>query len=105
MLSAYKGGVITEDFMHCSYPDLEVNHGVVLVGYGKVGRHEQVRGRCKEYWIIRNSWGPNWGEQGFMRFCMDGTGSKKVPVGTCLLNRYTTWPTMNHDDIDPDFSI
>jgi C1A family cysteine protease len=62
MLGAYKRGIVTEEFMKCSYPDNEVNHGVVMVGYGKVSDSDIVRGRCKEYWIIRNSWGPEWGE-------------------------------------------
>ena len=105
MMGAYKSGVMTEDFLHCSYTSNEVNHGVVLVGYGKVGPHDRVRGRCKNYWIIRNSWGPDWGEKGFFKLCADGLGSKKTPLGTCLVNKYTTWPTMDPDDIDPDFDI
>lgn len=105
MLAAYKSGVVTDEFLHCSYKDREVNHGVVLVGYGKVTSKDRVRGRCKEYWVIRNSWGSSWGEHGFFRMCADGTGSKKLPVGMCLVNRYTTWPTMNKADIDPDFEI
>jgi len=36
MMAAYKTGVFTEDFLKCSYDDREVNHGVLLVGYGKV---------------------------------------------------------------------
>jgi hypothetical protein len=103
MLQAYKYGVVTEDFMHCSYPDLEVNHGVLLVGYGKVNEKTYTRGKCKEYWIIRNSWGPDWGESGFFRLCADNVGSVKIPHGTCLVNKYATWPTMNKGDIDPDF--
>lgn len=98
MMSAYRDGVFTEDFLHCSYADREVNHGVVLIGYGKVGPHDRVRGRCKEYWIIRNSWGADWGEDGFFRVCADKPGSKKTPVGTCLVNRYSTWPTLNYED-------
>ena len=105
MMAAYKEGVFTEDFLHCSYSNREVNHGLVLVGYGKVTSKDRVRGRCKEYWIIRNSWGPDWGEEGFFSICSDDPGSKKTPVGTCLVNRYSTWPTDNKDDIDPDFSI
>jgi hypothetical protein len=100
MLGAYKTGVVTEDFLHCSYTNLEVNHGVVIVGYGKVTAEDSVRGRCKEYWIVRNSWGANWGEEGFFRVCNDGTGSKKTPFGTCSLSKYSTWPTMNKSDID-----
>lgn len=101
MLGAFKNGVVTEEFMRCSYPDQEVNHGLVIVGYGTVTDKDKVRGRCHQYWIIRNSWGPDWGEDGFFRLCMDGTGSKRTPLGTCLVNKYATWPTMNKADIDP----
>jgi hypothetical protein len=94
MLSAYKGGVITEDYLKCSYSSNEVNHGVTLVGYGKVAKGDKVRGWCSEYWIIRNSWGKDWGESGFFRVCMDNVGSKSTPYGTCLVNKYVTYPTM-----------
>ena len=96
---------MTEDFLKCSYTEREVNHGVLLVGLGKTKRSDLVRGRCKEYWIIRNSWGPDWGEEGFFRICADGPGSRKTPLGTCLVNKYSTWPTMDKSDIDPDFDI
>mmetsp|Transcript_144841 Transcript_144841/g.367576 ORF Transcript_144841/g.367576 Transcript_144841/m.367576 type:complete len:434 (+) Transcript_144841:70-1371(+) len=36
-----------------------INHAVVLTGYGKEGPHK--------YWQIQNSWGPGWGEGGFVR--------------------------------------
>ena len=75
MLGAYKSGIVTEEFLHCSYTENEVNHGVVMIGYGKVSHKDRVRGRCKEYWIIRNSWGPHWGEEGFFRICSDNAGS------------------------------
>jgi C1A family cysteine protease len=35
-----------------------VNHAVLLIGY------------TSEYWIIKNSWGSWWGEQGFIRLAM-----------------------------------
>jgi len=43
-------------FGGCDYEEnIDINHAVVLMGYG-----EDENGA---YWLIRNSWGPEWGEQ------------------------------------------
>jgi len=52
----YSSGV----FDSCSR-NATVDHAVVLVGYG----HDKVA--QKNYWMIRNSWGPRWGESGYIR--------------------------------------
>lgn len=39
--------------------DATVDHAVLMVGYGSEGQ--------LGYWKIRNSWGPNFGESGFIR--------------------------------------
>jgi cathepsin L len=59
----YSGGV----FDGCSYDDnIALNHAVVLVGYGT----DETEG---DYWIVRNSWGPGWGENGHIRLKREST--------------------------------
>lgn len=57
-LREYSSGV----FDGCSFnKNMVLNHEIQLVGYGE----DEDLG---EYWIARNSWGPNWGENGYIRF-------------------------------------
>lgn len=44
------------------------DHGVLLVGYGSSG-YAPIRFKDKAYWIIKNSWGQNWGENGYYKIC------------------------------------
>ena len=106
-MQQYSSGIMTEKWLKCSSPKNEVNHGVLLVGYGSVGDgssdksgERALSGGCNNYWIIRNSWGSNWGEEGFFKLCADGLGSDETPLGTCLVNKYSVWPTMNKADIE-----
>ncbi|PON34179.1 Cysteine Protease [Parasponia andersonii] len=45
-----------------------VNHGVLMVGYGSKG-YSILRFGYKPYWIIKNSWGKQWGENGYYKLC------------------------------------
>jgi hypothetical protein len=93
-LRFYKKGVLTEEFLQCSDPAPKVNHGVAIVGYGVVEKGDSATGWCREYWVVRNTWGTLWGDDGFFKLCMDGTGSPATPFGICQVNRYPTYPTM-----------
>jgi C1A family cysteine protease len=62
-LQSYSGGIIDASADECDPSALD--HGVAIVGYGTEGG--------QDYWVIRNSWGSNWGEEGYFRF-LRGTG-------------------------------
>jgi C1A family cysteine protease len=58
-MQAYTGGV----FNACKN-NKDINHAVVLVGWDDSQGTNGV-------WIMRNSWGPEWGEEGYMRIEYD----------------------------------
>lgn len=76
----YKSGVLDTD--KCGP---RVNHAVNIVGFGT----DQATG--KPYWIIKNSWGSGWGENGFIRIKRDTTNGG---VGICGINKLVSYPTL-----------
>lgn len=58
----YKGGIYHHTGLRDSINPFELtNHAVLLVGYGR----DQETG--EKYWIVKNSWGAEWGEDGYFR--------------------------------------
>ncbi len=58
--SFYAGGVYSPP-SHPSPMDWDLNHGVVVEGYGT----DEITG--EDYWLVRNSWSARWGEKGYIR--------------------------------------
>ncbi|XP_002977181.2 ervatamin-B [Selaginella moellendorffii] len=69
----YKSGILSGK---C---DDSLDHGVLLIGYGTEGG--------MPYWIIKNSWGTSWGEDGFMKI------ERKDGDGMCGMNGDSSYPT------------
>lgn len=42
----------------------KVDHSMVLVGWGV----EKIKGKNIKYWLLQNSWGTAWGDNGFIKF-------------------------------------
>lgn len=55
----YDSGIVTSD---CGS---DLDHAVFLVGYGFDEELEM------EYWLVKNSWGTEWGEDGYIRIKID----------------------------------
>jgi len=68
-LQQYKGGIMKDTT--CSG---QPNHAVAAVGY------------TPEYVLVKNSWGDQWGEQGFIRFARNH--------GNCGLFKYSSYPIL-----------
>jgi len=47
----------------CNQTNPDIDHAVVLVGYGSDS--------TGDYWLVRNSWGTKWGENGFIKIRRD----------------------------------
>ncbi|KAF3337239.1 KDEL-tailed cysteine endopeptidase CEP1 [Carex littledalei] len=75
----YSEGVFTGD---CK---TELNHGVAVVGYG-VDEDES----GTKYWIVKNSWGADWGEQGYIRMQRD----VQAKEGLCGIAMEASYPIL-----------
>ena len=104
---SYSGGI----YEGCSYSsNIALNHAVQLVGYG-------TDASLGDYWLVRNSWGTGWGEDGYIRLrrdseaqcgtdsspmdgtaCVDGPGNDEQHVcGQCGVLFDTSYPLGAHN--------
>ena len=92
---AYTGGIFSGPT--CT----EINHGVALVGWDDSQGTEGV-------WFLKNSWGPGWGEDGYMRIeygvCEIGYGASLVEYTSTGVIRLSL-PNGAPDVIPPGQSV
>lgn len=71
----YESGVMTGS---CG---ASLDHGVLLVGYGTEG--------SDDYWKVKNSWGSDWGDSGYIKLCRNcGANNGQGQCGILLSASY-----------------
>ena len=56
-------------------------HGVLVVGYGE---DEGIK-----YWLVKNSWGEEWGEKGYVRILREESENS---IGICAIASSASFP-------------
>jgi len=103
---SYSSGVFgASDPSECGWT---IDHAVVAEGYGE----DTINGKAAPYWLVRNSWGRGWGEEGYIRIyrqdsdatcgtdtdpasgsgCQGGPSTQKV-CGVCGILSDSSYPT------------
>ena len=98
-LEEYTGGIYCDDT-----GDMDIVHAISVVGYGEEDG--------QKYWLVRNSWGEHWGEDGFFRVCR-GTNNIAIESDCAWITAKDTWTekvwhqTTDEEKNDPnnDFTV
>ncbi|KAJ0984363.1 hypothetical protein J5N97_002719 [Dioscorea zingiberensis] len=59
---------------------ISLDHAVTAIGYGTEAG--------EDYWLVKNSWGENWGEEGYVRI----KRNTNPPHGKCGIAMFATYP-------------
>jgi len=75
---SYSSGILTS-----SSCGTNLDHGVLIVGYGTENG--------QDYWNVKNSWGPSWGDKGYVKIARS---SSTNDPGICGISQDPSFPTV-----------
>jgi KDEL-tailed cysteine endopeptidase len=75
---SYSSGFLTSSTCYTS-----LDHGVLTVGYGEENG--------QKYWLVKNSWGTSWGDQGYVKI---GRSESTNNAGICGIAMDPSFPTV-----------
>lgn len=76
---SYSGGVI--DSSSCG---TNLDHGVLIVGYGTESKTGQ------KYWLVKNSWSDSWGDNGYVKIARSESTNDEGVCGIAIQPSYIT---------------
>ncbi|KAF5474531.1 hypothetical protein F2P56_006422 [Juglans regia] len=82
----YTSGIYDGD---CSSDPDDIDHAVLIVGYGSEDG--------EDYWIVKNSWGTDWGIEGYIYIRRD----TNLTYGVCAINAMASYPTKESSSTSP----
>jgi KDEL-tailed cysteine endopeptidase len=74
----YTSGVLTGDACGTN-----LDHGVLIAGYGDESG--------TEYWLVKNSWGPSWGDEGYIKIARSDSTND---AGVCGIAMQASYPVV-----------
>jgi C1A family cysteine protease len=74
----YSGGVLTSNSCGTT-----LDHGVLVVGYGEESG--------QKYWLVKNSWGPTWGDKGYVKIARTESAND---AGICGIAMDPSFPSV-----------
>lgn len=83
----YTGGIYDGD---CSSDPDDIDHAVLIVGYSS---EDDV-----DYWIVKNSWGTDWGLDGYFYI----ERNTDLEYGVCAINAMASYPTKEATSPSPE---
>ena len=72
----YSSGVLDSD--SCG---TQIDHGVLIVGYGTENN--------QDYWLVKNSWGNTWGDEGYIKIARSESDND---IGVCGIATFPSFP-------------
>ncbi|KAG2683978.1 hypothetical protein I3760_10G058800 [Carya illinoinensis] len=82
----YTSGIYDGD---CSSDPDDIDHAVLIVGYGSEDG--------EDYWIVKNSWGTDWGMEGYIYI----RRNTNLTYGVCAINAMASYPTKESSSPSP----
>jgi len=68
-----------------------LDHGVLVVGYGT----DNATGTDVDYWIVKNSWGAEWGDKGYLKIARHSSPLDAKGPGTCGIALSASYPVID----------